>query len=120
MKQDEPDTEDRRSVVLSTLVVIATVLLCGAIVRVITPRAPRAHARAATITAHPFAPSGVEDASLFSTTVAGERRTRESRERLQTYGWVDRTRGIVHIPIEVAMQLYIANEEYSPQVEPTP
>ena len=33
------------------------------------------------------------------------------RSRLASYGWVDRERGIAHIPIEEAMQLVLAQEQ---------
>jgi len=36
--------------------------------------------------------------------------TRESPERLSSYGWVDRERRIVHIPIERAKQLYLSRQ----------
>ena len=36
--------------------------------------------------------------------------TRELPERLHSYGWVDRERRIVHIPIERAKQLYLARQ----------
>jgi hypothetical protein len=31
----------------------------------------------------------------------------EEQKRLESYGWVDRSRGIVHVPIERAMQLLV-------------
>lgn len=33
-----------------------------------------------------------------------QRLDEETRRHLQTYGWIDRPRGVVRIPIEVAMQ----------------
>jgi hypothetical protein len=36
--------------------------------------------------------------------------TREPPERLSSYGWVDRERRIVHIPIDRAKQLYLARQ----------
>jgi hypothetical protein len=40
-------------------------------------------------------------------------RAREDRE-LTTYGWVDRSNGIVRIPIDRAMQLVLQNPEVHP------
>lgn len=37
-------------------------------------------------------------------------REEESRQ-LTTYGWIDRSRGVAHIPIERAMELVLANAE---------
>lgn len=39
--------------------------------------------------------------------------TREAPERLSSYGWVDRERRIVHIPIERAKQLYLSRQHPS-------
>ncbi|HET7675787.1 MAG TPA: hypothetical protein VFL54_09725 [Gammaproteobacteria bacterium] len=38
----------------------------------------------------------------------------ENRQRLHSYGWVDKQRGIVHVPIERAMQL-IAEHGFPPR-----
>jgi hypothetical protein len=34
---------------------------------------------------------------------------RSSMQRLRGYGWVDRSRGIVHVPLEVATELYLGD-----------
>lgn len=39
--------------------------------------------------------------------IDGERIVREATERLETYGWVNRREGIVHIPIERAKELLL-------------
>lgn len=41
---------------------------------------------------------------------AGDLRERQLRQ-LENYGWVDRERGLVHIPIEQAMERIIAGEQ---------
>lgn len=54
---------------------------------------------------------GVVDQALFET----ERRAADERkarlERLSTYGWVDRERGLIHIPIERAMEQVRAEQQ---------
>jgi hypothetical protein len=50
---------------------------------------------------------------------------RRDNERLHTYGWVDREAGIVHIPIEEAMQMLVdrglpAREGDAPSFAPDP
>ena len=37
----------------------------------------------------------------------GLERQREAREHLLEYGWVDEDEGIVHVPVEAAMELYL-------------
>lgn len=44
----------------------------------------------------------------FRLQTAAERAAGSDRKRLTSYGWVDRSRRRVHIPISVAMELYLA------------
>jgi hypothetical protein len=39
---------------------------------------------------------------------APEREARRAATVLQQYGWVDRSRGVIHVPLEVATELYLA------------
>lgn len=32
------------------------------------------------------------------------------KRRLESYGWVDRPRGVIHVPIDRAMELYLAGQ----------
>lgn len=43
--------------------------------------------------------------TLFGADSRFAERRRRQEERLQGYGWVDRQKGIIHIPIERAMEL---------------
>lgn len=51
---------------------------------------------------------------------AGELQRREAlaRRRLESYGWVDRERGIIHIPIERAMELYTQRQGEQSEASP--
>ncbi len=48
---------------------------------------------------------GLVEQQLFETATRGKRDLEARRERLGSYGWVDRKRGIVRIPIDRAMEL---------------
>lgn len=48
------------------------------------------------------------DHFLFALPTELELQAREEREHLRRYGWADRTRGTVHVPIDVAIELYLA------------
>jgi hypothetical protein len=48
---------------------------------------------------------GLVEQQLFETATRGRRDLEARRERLGTYGWVDQKAGIVHLPIERAMEL---------------
>lgn len=47
----------------------------------------------------------------FSQKAVGLRARRKGRERLRRYGWVKRAKGIAHIPIEEASELYLKRAE---------
>lgn len=48
---------------------------------------------------------GMVEQQLFDRAVRGERDRAVRRERLGSFGWVDRAAGVAHIPIEQAMEL---------------
>jgi len=48
---------------------------------------------------------GLVEQQLFELATRGERDRQARLERLGSYGWVDRDAGLVHLPIERAMEL---------------
>jgi hypothetical protein len=48
---------------------------------------------------------GMVEQQQFDLSVRGERDRAARVERLGTYGWVDRSSGVAHVPIDVAMEL---------------
>ena len=54
------------------------------------------------------APPARLDTELFQDQTEAERAKVAAAERLKQYGWVDRARGIIHIPIDVAIEQYLA------------
>jgi hypothetical protein len=52
------------------------------------------------------------DVQLFELGTEAERLSRLADERLRSYGWIDRGRGLVHVPLDVAIELYL--EERAP------
>jgi hypothetical protein len=48
---------------------------------------------------------GMVEQDLFDVANRGERDVAQRRAKLGSYGWVDREKGIVHLPIERAMEL---------------
>lgn len=53
--------------------------------------------------------AGVER-TLFGTAMEGPALARAQRARLDGFGWVDRGRGVVHIPVDAAIDLLVARE----------
>ena len=48
---------------------------------------------------------GLAEQDFFDVAVRGSRENARKRDRLASYGWVDRNAGVVHIPIDRAMEL---------------
>jgi hypothetical protein len=57
---------------------------------------------------------GMVEQQQFDVAVRGERDRAARLERLGTYGWVDRSTGIAHVPIDVAMELVSKGVRPSP------
>jgi hypothetical protein len=53
---------------------------------------------------------GIVEQQLFANTNTGERWRAEQRRRLDGYGWVDRGAGVIHIPVDRAMDLVAGGE----------
>jgi len=51
---------------------------------------------------------GLVEQQLFTRVERGERARARDRERLASYGWVDRKAGVAHIPVDQAMRLVAA------------
>jgi hypothetical protein len=50
---------------------------------------------------------GMVEQDLFDVAVRGEQDLARRRARLGSYGWVDREKGVVHVPIDRAMELVV-------------
>lgn len=63
---------------------------------------------------------GLVEQQLFDVSFRGERDRAARLERLGSYGWVDRPAGIVHMPIDRAMELVVRGERAAPGGPPEP
>jgi hypothetical protein len=54
---------------------------------------------------------GIVDQPPFETTRGAERYRRRDLEVLNNYGWVDRDKGIIHIPIDAAIDRFLAEQQ---------
>ena len=48
------------------------------------------------------------DLELFDEPTQAETNVLVARERLRSYGWVDRSQQIIHVPLDVAIEHYLA------------
>jgi hypothetical protein len=102
----EPDTVAWKWIVG---VAAATILVSGALslaARCIVVNADAEHVDAGV----PAAPDGQLERELFDRPSEGLREREAELERLRSWGWVDRDHGIVHMPIERAMELVVQQE----------
>lgn len=65
---------------------------------------------------------GMVEQQPFAQAVRGERAKVRQLKRLESYGWVDREAGVVHIPIEEAMRRLLSGERpgAAPSAPPPP
>jgi hypothetical protein len=61
---------------------------------------------------------GIVEQQMFDVAVRGQRDRAARLERLQSFGWVDRSAGIVHLPIDRAMGLVAQGVRPKPDVTP--
>src|SRR5690606_9996361 len=50
------------------------------------------------------------DRELFLIPTEFEQLQAEAEQQLRSYGWVDRERGVIHVPLEVAIEAYLAEQ----------
>lgn len=96
----------QRTPVFTAVVIVAAAVLCGWLInRLYTPAAPFDNRGTAN-------PADFEESLRWKFTAEGRAKAlAEIRQREQaigtTYGWVDQPKGIVHLPIDRAMELTV-------------
>ncbi|MBZ0237067.1 MAG: hypothetical protein K8M05_32355 [Deltaproteobacteria bacterium] len=50
----------------------------------------------------------------FGLETDAERERREAGQRLRSWGWIDRNTGRIHVPLDVAVELYLNEQERAP------
>lgn len=54
---------------------------------------------------------GIVNQRMFSLDQRAAQKRLQQMERLNTYGWLDRQAGVVHIPIDVAMDMVVEEQK---------
>ena len=54
---------------------------------------------------------GIVDQTPFETTRGSEKYRREALQRLNSYGWVDPQKGVIHVPIDKAIDQLLSQEQ---------
>jgi hypothetical protein len=54
---------------------------------------------------------GIVDQTPFETTRGAEKYRRDSQQRLNSYGWVDAQKGVIHVPIDKAIDQLLSQEQ---------
>ena len=60
---------------------------------------------------------GMVEQQPFAQAVRGERAKVRQLQQLESYGWVDRKEGVVHIPIQEAMRMVVSGVRPGPGVD---
>jgi len=51
---------------------------------------------------------GIVEQRLFELQLEAQRKRQEQLKRLNSYGWVDRQKGLIHLPIDRAIELMVS------------
>jgi hypothetical protein len=51
---------------------------------------------------------GIVEQRLFELQLEAQHKRQEQMKRLRSYGWVDRQKGIIHLPIDRAIELMVS------------
>jgi hypothetical protein len=109
--EHEPDVVSSRAVLLVMGGSLVAVLISVVVARMLSGDAPGPRTAA-----EPGEPIGVPpevngmETQPFAVGAQGIDEHRRTEEFLMSYGWVDREAGIVHIPIERAIDLYLERQ----------
>ncbi len=112
VRQEEDVVAEGRLTRIGVIVVAVTVLCLGVAALVMggdparLEGRPAARVRTEGIVAPPTL--GIIEQTLVEHEATGTRQRQLEEERLHQYGWVDRARGVAHIPIDEAMDLVVA------------
>lgn len=105
--QQDPERISNGALIWSLLVVLLAIVLSGLSTLLLSRGEARTRKpgreRAGT---H----AGGIDASLYGQPGLAEQDARAAQVRLETYGWVDRAQGKVHIPLAAAIELYLREQ----------
>ncbi len=115
MTELEQDTEPVfvKPVVASTVVVLSVITLSvGVVFASLAYLRGHVGADAGRAGAWRHVPSQVSSIELHL--FGREQNVLGDSAQLEHYGWVDRERGLVHLPIDVAMELYLQEAQRSP------
>jgi hypothetical protein len=91
--------------IVGVVVVIAAVIVAA---RMLGAAGGKAHG--ATVSKVPVAEEGVVEQSLIDRSDRAALKRGRAQQRLASYGWVDRASAVAHIPIDRAIDLYVATD----------
>jgi hypothetical protein len=99
--EQEPDVVPRSILTRSAIIVAISIVACvGATLLLAAPQL----GEVVGATGEP--PEKIDDRN-FGPATDEELARASARQRLDSYGWVDRERGLVHVPLSVAIELYL-------------
>jgi hypothetical protein len=104
--QQEEERLDRRALVLLWVILLPFLVVLAFVAKELFDAASRtAEAQGVAQRPEPVAEVSSVRSSLFRRPAAGEVLNAEQRKTLRRFSWVDRQRGVVRVPIDVAIEL---------------
>lgn len=113
-----PDLVPTRAIVIVAVLVVLVTMLASLVPAWMLARRNELHLDAPRRAAlAPVAPREIDlvDQTLLESRDATLSARAKQQRRLEEYGFVDRANGIVHIPIERAMELFLQEQARSPR-----
>lgn len=116
VRQEEDVIAERKLTGIGGLVLVVTVLSVGVAALLLgkdqarLAGGPAERAKTEGSVAPPTL--GIIEQTLIEHEARGVQQRRLEEERLHQYGWVDRARGVAHIPIDKAMDLFVAESAH--------
>jgi hypothetical protein len=114
----EEDRVDSRAVIAVGAASLLVFLIAGAIVVGYLRGRQSAHGPVAVPAEAGQSKIGMIEQDVFDVAVRGDEDLARRRAKLEGYGWVDREKGIVHLPIERAMELVAQGVRPAPGAPP--
>jgi hypothetical protein len=106
--RQEPDRVPRRPLVESAIAIVVAIVACAGVTILLTGRQLGLARRVLD-----RGPDQIES-TVFAFETPAEQARRAATDRLRSWGWVDRKAGLIHVPLDVAIELYLAERRSQP------
>ncbi|MGE0871871.1 MAG: hypothetical protein AB7P03_25160 [Kofleriaceae bacterium] len=104
----EPDRVPRRPLMVSFVAVLVAIAACVGVTVLLIGR------QLGRLSYDGSMPAAQIDTELYTREAEGEQARRAAHRQLSRWGWIDRRAGTIHVPLDVAIELYLAAPRSTP------